>query len=135
MGATADWVFRWNAPGMGYKHQGYVKMYILFFSNHLRCKTDGDHSSGRLEMRLFELLDNHGEREAGRFLNKGKGNEGLAEDSNRCGINYLVVYDEEDDIDGKKKTRPDAGSFNNCPAARTKGFEQLSSQELALLIE
>jgi hypothetical protein len=98
-------------------------MYILFFSNHLRCKTDGDHSSGRLEMRLFELLDNHGEREAGLFLNKGKGNEGLAKDSDRWGINYLVVYEEEDDIDGKK-TRPDA-----------KGFEQLSSQELALLIE
>ena len=112
VGATADWVYRWNAPGIGYKHQGFVKMYILFFSDRLRCKmTDGelkmrfpdpedrhrykdqDRSSGRLEMRLFELLVDHGEREVGGFLNKGKGNEGLANDSDRVGINYLVVLE------------------------------------------
>ena len=44
-------------------------------------------------MRLFELLVDHGEREVGGFLNKGKGNEGLANDSDRVGINYLVVLE------------------------------------------
>ena len=83
---------------------------------------DQDRAAGRVEIRLFELLVEHGERKRGSFLNKGKGNEGLAKDPKRCGITYLATKKDFILADYKKITSE----------AEQKEF---SSQELEQMIE
>lgn len=112
MGCTADWVHRWNSKAIGgYKHYGYEKMFILFFSDRCNCKgdaelevmfpdteerqryKDGDRSNGRLEKRLFSLCDDYGENRRG-FLNVGTGSEGLA-NGKVWSVTYVAVMEEE----------------------------------------
>ena len=112
MGCTTDWVHRWNNKAIGgYKHYGFEKMFILFFSDRCNCKgdaelekmfpdaeerqryKDGDRSNGRLEKRLFFLCDDYGENRNG-FLNVGTGSEGLP-NGKVWGVTYLATMLEE----------------------------------------
>ena len=112
MGCTADWVHRWNCKAIGgYKHYGYEKMFILFFSDRCNCKgdaelekmfpdaeerqryKDGDRANGRMEKRLFSLCDDYGEHRRG-FLNVGTGSEGLP-NGKVWGVTYVALEEEE----------------------------------------
>ena len=112
MGCSVDWVHRWNNKAInGYKHCGFEKMFILFFSDRCNCKTDaelevmfpdaeerqrykdGDRSNGRMEKRLFFLCDDYGENRHG-FLNVGTGSEGLP-NGKVWGVTYVAVMKEE----------------------------------------
>ena len=83
---------------------------------------DQDRAAGRLEIRVFELLVEHGERKRGSFLNKGKGNEGLAKDR-ECGFLYLATKKDSILADYKKKITSEAEQ------------KEFSSQELEDMIE
>ena len=103
VGATCKWWDRW---GESYLHDGYEKMFVLFFSDKARCLTDKqvenmttwteeekqrhkdeDRSTGRMEIRLFDHCYANGEKNKG-FLNVGKGNEGLP----KAKPSWSVVY-------------------------------------------
>ena len=110
VGCTTNWPNRWTDKEIdGYLHFGYEKMYILFFSDRARCLSDQqlaqlkswspeeiqeykdtDRANGRMEIRLFDLADEHGERRRG-FLNTGRGNEGLPKAKPSWCVTYVAV--------------------------------------------